>query len=164
MISMLSIEQQKLGADQEGLDAIYFKQATADGKPTGALESVETQIEVLTTMGDGYENALVIHSVDEMDKMEVVFDSLVAAWRTGDEAILFDLVIEDAKEEFPVLFKDLFVDRNNNWVPAIEQYLTTPETEFILVGVGHLVGEEGVIAQLKERGYAVEKFENGEDQ
>jgi len=44
------------------------------------------------------------------------------------------------------------------WLPQIESMLTTPEIEMILVGVGHLVGSEGILNQLVERGYKVEQF------
>ena len=40
----------------------------------------------------------------------------------------------------------------------IDAYQKTPEKEFILVGVGHLVGSEGIIAALKKKGYEVNKL------
>jgi uncharacterized protein YbaP (TraB family) len=52
----------------------------------------------------------------------------------------------------------MFIDRNLNWLPKIEEYLITPKTEFVMVGTAHLIGEEGIIAQLKKLGYKVEKF------
>ena len=47
---------------------------------------------------------------------------------------------------------------DNNWLPQLEKYLQTRETEYALVGAGHLLGEDGIIAQLRKRGYAVERF------
>jgi uncharacterized protein YbaP (TraB family) len=34
------------------------------------------------------------------------------------------------------------------------------ESEFVAVGAGHLVGEEGLISLLKKQGYTVEPLEN----
>ena len=33
-----------------------------------------------------------------------------------------------------------------------------PQKEFVLVGVGHMVGEDGLIEQLKRRGYDVKQL------
>ena len=41
-------------------------------------------------------------------------------------------------------------DREAKWA--------TPETEFVLVGAAHLVGDEGVLNLLKKRGYEIEKY------
>jgi hypothetical protein len=35
----------------------------------------------------------------------------------------------------------LFFDRNKAWLPRIEGYLNTRETEFVIVGLGHLIGK-----------------------
>jgi len=158
MVMLLGVAQQKLNATQAGVDAYFLDKATTDEKAIKGLESIERQIEVLTSLGDGNEDAFVLYSIEEMDKIEEAFDSLVAAWRVGDEKALVDLFIEEVREKFPRLFRDLFADRNKDWIPVIEKFLITPETEFVLVGTGHLVGEQGVIAQLKKLGYEVEKL------
>jgi uncharacterized protein YbaP (TraB family) len=36
--------------------------------------------------------------------------------------------------------------------------MKTPQTEFILVGTGHLVGPEGIIEALKKKGCIVDKL------
>jgi len=109
-------------------------------------------------MGEGIENAFILYSIEDMKKIGEVFEKLVGAWKTGDEATLLDLFIKELKQKFPTLYKKILVDRNMNWVPRIEEYLITPKTEFVLVGTGHLVGEDGVIAQLRKLGYKVEKL------
>ncbi len=52
-----------------------------------------------------------------------------------------------------------FTERNNAWLLLIEEYLKTPETEFVVVGFGHLCGDEGLPIQLQNRGYTVDQFE-----
>ncbi|MBW1727234.1 MAG: TraB/GumN family protein [Deltaproteobacteria bacterium] len=41
----------------------------------------------------------------------------------------------------------------------MEHYLQTSQNEFILVGVGHLVGSDGIIDHLRRSGYRVDKFD-----
>ena len=39
----------------------------------------------------------------------------------------------------------------------LNHYLASPEVEFVLVGALHLPGNVGVLNQLREQGYEVEK-------
>jgi uncharacterized protein YbaP (TraB family) len=57
--------------------------------------------------------------------------------------------------ETPDLYESLLVNRNNNWMPKIEAMFDTDETEFVLVGVAHLVGEHGLTAMLQSKGYEI---------
>ena len=61
-------------------------------------------------------------------------------------------------KEFPELYKSLLVDRNVSWLKYIERMLTTADVEFVLVGALHLIGEDGVLQQLKARGYAITRL------
>ena len=60
------------------------------------------------------------------------------------------------KKEFPDVYNQLIVKRNNAWVPKIEVFFKTKEVELILVGALHLVGDEGIIALLASRGYDIQ--------
>jgi uncharacterized protein YbaP (TraB family) len=86
------------------------------------------------------------------------FDTLADAWRKGDVKKLDELMNTELKSRLPKLYKTLIVDRNRNWLPLIDAYRKTPRTEFILVGVGHLVGPDGIIETLKKKGYKVDKL------
>jgi len=52
----------------------------------------------------------------------------------------------------------LLTSRNNNWMPVLTDLMTTPETEFVLVGAMHIPGDTGLITQLKAKGYSVEQM------
>jgi len=41
-----------------------------------------------------------------------------------------------------------------------EIYLTTKPVEFIIVGMGHLYGPDGLLIQLKNKGYKIKQLEN----
>tara|TARA_B100002003_G_scaffold46025_1_gene41387 strand:+ start:574 stop:735 length:162 start_codon:yes stop_codon:yes gene_type:complete len=49
----------------------------------------------------------------------------------------------------------LLIQRNKNWLPAIEEMLTTAQTEFVLVGTMHLSGKDSVLDMLRDKGYKV---------
>ncbi len=158
IMTLEAMALQKLGVDQEGPDAYYYGKAIADKKPVIGLETLEGLVDILSTSGEGNESDFMSFHIDDLKEVNEQFEAQVTAWRLGDETALFNHFIKDTKEKFPKLYQSLIVNRNMNWLPKIEEYLNTPETELVLVGVAHLIGEEGVIAQLKKLGYKVEKM------
>jgi uncharacterized protein YbaP (TraB family) len=58
-------------------------------------------------------------------------------------------------ESFDKMEAKLLTERNDRWVKAIQEKLNTTPT-FYAVGAMHLVGEKGLIEQLKTAGYSVE--------
>jgi len=60
IVNMLTMFQiQELGFSQQGVDSFYMEKANSENIPVLFLESVETQIEMLVSMGEGYENDFV---------------------------------------------------------------------------------------------------------
>jgi len=158
MLSLMLAELQKMGVDGEGVDQHYYARALKDEKTLGQLETIETQLEAMTSMADDNESAFILNGLEQAEEMGDIFAKLIDAWKVGDVSFLRDELLAETKKEFPKLFKKMFVDRNNAWMPKVEEYIGTTETELILVGSGHLVGEEGVIDQLRKKGYKVEKL------
>jgi hypothetical protein len=60
--------------------------------------------------------------------------------------------------EYPELYHALVISRNQNWLPHIEQTLHKNNSVFVVVGALHLLGEEGILAALKKKGYQVEQM------
>ena len=49
----------------------------------------------------------------------------------------------------------LFTRRTANWVPELEATFKRPGFHFVAVGVGHLVGQDGLVSLLRARGFEV---------
>jgi len=49
-------------------------------------------------------------------------------------------------------------DRNRVWLPKIEELLRGEKTVFVVVGMAHLVGKDGVVESLKKKGFRVEQL------
>ena len=58
------------------------------------------------------------HSIGEVERLDEVFDDLIAAWRNGDDENIAKLVTDDFKEQFPEIFHTLFSARNAAWLPG----------------------------------------------
>lgn len=151
------IELAKLDGTHEGVDLFFYSSAKKDGKTVEGLETVEEQIAFIAEMAEGNEDAFVAHTLAELKSIKPMYEGLVDAWRKGDSARLTELMVADLKKT-PHLYEKLLTERNRNWLPVIDAYAKTPPTEFILVGVGHLVGPDGILQALEKKGYKVEKL------
>ena len=54
-------------------------------------------------------------------------------------------------------YEAILVNRNHNWVPQIENFLTEDENVLVIVGAAHLAGEDGLLVLLKDKGYELER-------
>lgn len=149
---------QKLGVDSEGVDAFYNDKATQDNKTLGKLETVESQIKFIAGLGEKNPDKFIMYTLRDMKKLPVIFGDMKAAWKTGDIHKLKTLGITPIKSEFPDIYQNLIVKRNNAWIPQIETMMKTKEIEMVLVGALHLAGDDSVLAQLKKLGYTIEQF------
>jgi uncharacterized protein len=158
MLMLSLMELMKMGVTQRGVDLFFYDLAHKDKKVIVGLESVDEQIQYVASMADGNENEFVSYSIKDLSTIQQQFDILANAWRTGDTEQLDGIMNSDLKTRQPKLYKKLITDRNRNWLPKIDAFLKSPKTEFILVGVGHLVGPDGIIETLRKKGYLIEKL------
>jgi uncharacterized protein YbaP (TraB family) len=54
-----------------------------------------------------------------------------------------------------VLFKRLVTDRNARWAAKLDQRLKGKGRTVVVVGVGHLIGEDSLPDRLRALGYSV---------
>ncbi len=159
MLTIVMVEYQKLGIDQDGVDMHFYNKGITDQKKIRYFESVDEQIDFLVSMGEGYEDTFVLQSIKDMKKAREIFLKIMAAWEKGDRKALIKAFIHDMKKRYPLLYKKLLVDRNRKWMSKIESFINTNDKTFVLVGAAHLVGEDGILTKLEQLGYKVEKFE-----
>jgi uncharacterized protein YbaP (TraB family) len=157
-ITLSMVELQMLGLTSEGVDVHFSKMASEQNKPQLWLESPEQQIEFLMKMGQGDEDAMIEYTLKDIKKMPNMIDKLRKAWRAGDMPALADVGIKEFITDYPDIYRDLLVTRNNNWMPKIEKMLKNQPIEFIMVGALHLAGPDSVLKKLQHKGYTVEKI------
>lgn len=160
-VSMLVIvlnvaEMRRLGMTAEGVDAHFHAQAQRDNKPVMSLETFEQQVTFLSRLGQGNEENFVTMSLQELDQTDAVMREMVASWRIGDVAALRRSLLEEMQRDYPAMYQQLLVARNQQWLPHLEALFQKPGTELVLVGVGHMLGEQGLLSLLRQRGYQVE--------
>ncbi len=81
------------------------------------------------------------------------------AWRAGDQKTLTDTLVLLAEAD-PAGYDALIVNRNRAWLPAIEKALSEKGTTFVTIGATHLIGPDGLVAQLRRDGHAVTRLDS----
>jgi len=152
---VLVMELERQGYDPLwGVDSYYFRRAEKYGKRTEGLVSLDEHMRMLTELplpdGDAYLQAM----LRDAETLRTMLRDLVRAWK-GGEADRLATLVNAGFTEHPELRDHLLIRRNKQWIPAIERYLDGDEPALVIVGAGHLVGEDSVIDLLRRNGHVV---------
>jgi uncharacterized protein YbaP (TraB family) len=142
-----------------GADRLIDAYGDANGKTMRAFETPEQQIQMLAGLSEDVQRQMLLEALDEAESGTGPIETMAAAWEGGDLATLERMVVTEMRAEYPDFYQVLLVDRNNAWVEVLVRELDGAGVDFIAVGAGHMLGEDGVVAQLRRRGYTVERVE-----
>lgn len=149
-------------SDEEGLsmDEYFHKEAKDRHHTTLGLESVQDQIDVLFDAQSIEKQAeSLLCTIKNIDYGKKQMDKLMTAYHAQDLTAMAKLFEEDdpdnpcpsTQEEKDELNKE----RNIKWMKQLPDMMND-KPSFIAVGCLHLVGEDGLINQLRKEGYTVE--------
>ncbi len=160
MSTVMSLELINAGVMTQGVDLHFFDRTVNDDKNIAALETATQQIDMLAGLGDGNEEVFIRSLLDDMDEFSTQFNALREAWRHGNnEQLVASSGIADLKLQDPETYRSLLSERNKRWMILIEQMFDSRETEFVLVGAMHLVGDDGLLSQLLAKGYSLRQLQ-----
>lgn len=154
-ITLTVLELQHLGIASAGVDQHFANRAAQDGKPIDELETVSQQINFLSKLGEADPDLAIRYTLRDLKRLPSIFRTMKRQWRSGDVNGLQQSTLAPLRAEFPAIYDMLLVQRNRDWIPKLELMLDTSEVEMVLVGALHLVGEEGLLLELAEKGYLV---------
>lgn len=137
-----------------GLDLHFARLASARQMPVAGLETVHQQLALLDGLAPELQRRFLLQTLREAPKARRELAALHAAWRSGDTAALEAMARRDFKG-YPNLRRRLLAERNRRWLPHLESCLTGADTCFVVVGVEHMVGPDGLLALLRRAGYRV---------
>jgi uncharacterized protein YbaP (TraB family) len=144
-------------SDQYGIDLYFYRKAKAAGKPVLGLETLRDQAEIFDRFNDEQNEQYLLSTLSGLPAYAEMIRQLVSAWRNGDVESLDRLLNQDKRAD-PATHDVLFSRRNSKWLPEIERFAHGDANYLIIVGAGHLVGEDGVVAQLRRAGYSVQQL------
>jgi hypothetical protein len=159
-LTVTLVDMTRQGLDPRfGLDAHLAARAGEAGKPTSGLETGAEQIAMLDGMGRQEQLQFLAEALSQSADGKEETMRLHRAWREGDADQLWNGMAIEMKQQYPDLYRRINVERNDAWLPRIEQRLSAPGEDDTLVVVGalHLLGPDGVVEKLRARGLAVER-------
>ncbi len=157
--TLVSIEILKLGFDPNyGIDKYFLSKAT--GKKIFELESFDYQIDLFSKLSDKDQELFLLYMLKDIKVLEQELDKLIQAWTSGNTKSMESIITRSVSEDkrLSPIYEKILYERNRSMASKIEDYLRTKETYFVIVGAGHLVGNQGIIEILKGKGFFVEQL------
>lgn len=155
-LTLVAAEMKRAGFDAAlGVDRHFFEKSTRMGKKFRTLETLAEQLEIFAEFPPKLQEAMLRDTLTSLDAEMSQMKTIAGVWRSGDAAALERIVLAPLMNE-PALYDAMIVRRNRNWVPKIEECLADGHC-FVVVGALHLLGPDGLLTALRDRGYAVEQ-------
>lgn len=152
-VELAEFQYAHLGYDpDQGVDEQLLRRAQADGKPTAGLETVDEELGGLERLPRAEQVKILDQTLSELKNAASDMRVVLSAWRRGDAAQLATLLSKEYGE-FPALYRPLVTDRNQHWLPQLEQFLKADHNTLVVVGALHLVGRGGLLELLRQDGY-----------
>jgi len=143
-------------AGKYGVDRHFYWKAKAVGKRILGLETLDYQISVLDHIILTSQKMMNGRNRQNAEKASQRLHQLVQAWHKGDEETLAQMI--DHEKASPEVYQTVYYDRNMKWLPKIESFIGKEENYLVIVGVGHLVGEDGLVKLLEDKGHTVRRM------
>ena len=158
-ITVSMLEMQRLGMSEAGVEDHVMKWVSADDRKVFGLETAEKQIAYLLEMGGSTPDDIIGFTIDDLSGLESQVDIMRTAWRKGDAEAIDQGILSAMRADYPEIYQQLIVERNNNWMPELEALLADADTEMVLVGIGHLAGPDSLLGLLAARGYQIRQLD-----
>ncbi len=154
-MTLAIMEYQRQGYDFElGIDRHFLKQAAESGKTVVQLESAEFQLEMLSGFSAEMQQKFMVYQIRDLDKTTDTVDELMTAWRTGDVEALGKLMIDlgdGETNELQPVYDAMITKRNYGMAEKVAAMIDQGGVHFVVVGAGHLIGEEGLVRLLGDQ-------------
>ncbi|MGI9286789.1 MAG: TraB/GumN family protein [Pseudomonadales bacterium] len=146
-----------------GIDSYLIKLAKESGKPVLELETLEQQLDMLSTASATEQDLSMRHTFELLAEESVQSDlnRLVVDWLRGDVDRMYRYMSEPVKD-FPELntyITRLLDDRNAQMAKKIRRWLRGKGSYFVVVGAGHLGGPKGLVKLLEKKGFKIEQIQ-----
>lgn len=152
---------QALGFRPElGLDRKLMERAAQAGKPAAGLETIDQQLKAMDSVPYAEQTQGMDEFLDDPQKAVREMTNMHAWWRAGDVAKLDTQMRAEMARKTPESYRLLDVERNQAWLPQVEKRLgeSKKDNTLVVVGALHLLGADGLVEQLKGKGYKVERI------
>ena len=161
---VVGVELGQLGVDfSRGLDVVFLRDAKKDKKRIAEVEGGLRQCSALAAATNAESAATMARFLATVreNKMEKRLDEMVNAYRAGDATTMARVINEEFGNTPEGLSarKRVFDDRHPPMADAIDGYFKQADKHFVVIGVGHMVGENNLLEALAKKGVAIKRVE-----
>jgi len=121
-----------------------------------AFETPDQQIDFMANVSEAEQIVSLEETLRRMAEEPDTYEALLASWMAADLVALEREALLPIRAQTPRLYNALIRDRNLSWVKVIMQRMAGRGRTVMIVGVGHLLGKDGVPERLRRLGYRVE--------
>jgi len=139
-------------------DEALKSRAAREGKNVLYLESLETQIRASADLPEYIQIRILTETLERFNALGLDATNIAEQWAIGGTDYLTDQLIRPMKSRSPEVFNSLLRDRNRAWANKIARFMEDSGTGFVAVGTAHLLGEQSLLSELREQGYAVQRY------
>jgi len=150
----------KRGADPaSSVEIGVLTEAMSRQRPVQFLDSVDGALSALTEMPEKDQRDLLVFLLEDWPRQNAQAPIVYDLWRTGDVEALARLAKSPLKEAAPGAYERLIGARAELLVERISALLSSPDEAFICLSATLVIGDDGIAAMLKSRGFTVERLD-----
>jgi uncharacterized protein YbaP (TraB family) len=140
-------------AEMTSYEMEFLSRAKIQDKKISGLETARYQVGVFDKIPYTIQAQMLVDDLRNGNKSDKEYKRLVKIYKRQDLEMLAKMTL--GSEDDLNNFNDVLLDtRNRNWIPVMEK-LMQKNKMFFAVGAAHLVGEQGVVALLRKRGFTL---------
>lgn len=163
-LALVGAELNQLGVDfAKGLDVVFLREAKAARKRVVEVEGGAQQCGALAGASTAETTAALTRflAAVRQNRMEKRLDQMLVAYRAGDGPSLNKVVNEEFGDsrEGMMAKQRVFDNRHPPMAERIDSYFKSPERHFVVIGVGHMFGDNNLLDALAKRGVTVKRVE-----
>lgn len=154
---------------ESGIDMYFINQAKENGMEIIEVESAKFQYDMLDSFSLELQEFMLKDSLEtSRDSSVMSMKLMLSLWEEGDveafeillneeTAELMGGMTEEEQKLYEEYNKKMITDRNIGMTDKVEELLKGDQDVFYIVGSAHMVGEDGIVQLLQDRGYIVTK-------
>ena len=164
-LGLLSLQKLNITAGQ-GIDVHFLNKANEKEMVILDLETASSQLEMLASNPEESQIDYLQYSIDDYEQSTETYMDMLEAWETGNTKkmnAVTKVKMLELEEELPGIidfYNKMFTERDEKILQKIIEYLENKDDHvyFIIVGALHLVGEDGLINLLNDKGYKTKQY------
>lgn len=158
LMTLLAMPAPKTG---QFLDAVIYQSGMQQGVRVGGLETPQEQIEAMDGLALEDQLSLLRETIEEVDELPKLLEELTQSYLDKDLKRMQELYDEYSERSDRAaeqrLKERILLARNDRMMERMQQWLNSGGS-FIAVGALHLPGPNGLLQQLHDQGWKVERI------